>query len=179
MITIYPFGFYELFDILKEEELYEKTYKGSFLKHYYDLGKEHFKDQKISVITFSLNEKIVGILTFNHTVYERKFVFRGEKIFSKQLGSLMVYVKPEYRNKGICKELFLALEPFLEEQISKEESEKYIINIVAQQAALDISLKYIKKIFVMNQSNVDCLKNNMRFKQIKPHICHNNQLFLF
>lgn len=176
MINIHYQGFYDLFDTLKSEELYEKTYDNSHIKYLYSLNKEEIKseDENRTVITYEKDNKIIAILLFKHEIFERKFTHRGTKYKNKELGQLMLYVKPEYRNQGIAKQLVISLEEFLNKSISGKESETYIINIMARQAAFTIAKKYMKQIFVSQQSNLDHIKNVLDFCKIKVHKEHKN-----
>ncbi len=176
MISVYYQGFYELFDKLKSEELYEKTYKNSYFKYLYSLNKEEIKDkdENRTVITYEKDNKIIGILLFKHEIFERKFTHRGIKYKNKELGQLMIYVKPEHREQGIAKKLVIELEKFLNEFINEKESETYIVNIMARQAAFTIAKKYMKQIFVSQQSNVEHIKNVLNFYRIKVHKEHDN-----
>lgn len=99
-------GFYNNHTMLAENNLYEIGHKNSVFKSLLKIDKEFFKDQKMSTVIAYDNNKPIGFILFEH--YDKldngNFTFQKIKRYFLTFGSLMMYVKPEYRKRGIaCK----------------------------------------------------------------------------
>lgn len=177
MIEIYPYtGFYDHFEYLKENDMYEKTYPNSYFKSLFS-DKEELNDCDITLVMYKENNILKGIALFENEEKSRNFIYNKKKYTNKQIGVVMVYVKPEYRNQGIAKKLFVALENYLIESEIDEYDYDKIINVLAYGAAMTLWKKLYSKIYVTNQRNKEVIKLGIRFDNLKIYKENNNILY--
>lgn len=111
IITRFNNGLKDNFRLLKSEGLYNKHHNGSYFKYLYDqLDNGYELEQSISsVIAFDerSNKPIGVLLFFHHPIIEP---FKTNYLDCLNAGTVGVYIKDEYRGKGIAKKLLKEME---------------------------------------------------------------------
>ncbi len=164
-------GFYNNHDILSQHNLYEKTHKNSIFKSLLKIEKDYFKKEDFSTVIAFLNDIPIGFILIEHYQKPDTGSFKFQKITRNfiTLGSLQMYVSPEFRGKGIASEMCRLIEEayLLELNNNKDIFNKYIL-LNSVNSANTISSRVFKTIISSytgrnNKKNESDLKSEIRF----------------
>lgn len=160
-------GFLDHLEELKKEEMYEKSYAGSYYKKL--MYSEDLKEKDITLFKLKINNKLIGIATFEKEIHIREFRYNYIKYVNKELGYIMIYIKEEYRKKGYAKELMLAVQKYLETEEIKEEDKDKIINVIAYDLCKKLCRKYFNKIYTITVRDKSSIIEGIRFNGLKTY----------
>jgi hypothetical protein len=154
-----------LSQLIEENSLYEDCFENSRFLSLVSKMKEKkaihpmspfiknlFSIQKISIVVAKINNTIVGISVFEHynkTIKEKineYFIFNKKKYQYSVLGFFGFYVKPQFRNNGIARNMVKVFEKFLVPTMSFDDNIVYII--ASRGNSTTILNKYLKALTV-------------------------------
>lgn len=139
-------GFYDNFDILKEHNMFEKKYKYSTFKFDLQKNKEKFKERVMTTLIAYDNEIPIAWIRFDHEEKNsNQFQYKYIKRKFTALGMFIIYVKPEYRQKGLASKMIsmFELELLKYYQCKQGEIDQYIV-INGVDLAFDLLEKNLK-----------------------------------
>jgi len=167
-------GFYDNFEVLKEHKMFEQKYQYSTFKFDLRKNKERFKDKNISTLICLDNNKPIAWIRFDHEEKNNNsFQFNYVKRNFSTLGMFMIYVLPEYRNKGLASKMTKMFEEELLQYYQANNinlNKYYLINAVdLAYDLLEKNLQYFipSHTFGNFNKNKQDLKGHIRFRAVK------------
>lgn len=167
-------GFYNNFDLLKENQMFEKKYQYSTFKFDLRKNKEKFKDRDITTLIYFDNNKPIAWIRFDHEEDNNKtFQFNYIKRKFSTLGMFMIYVSPKYRKQGLASKMTKIFENELLNYLQNHNinlNQYYLINAVdLAYDLLDRNLQYFipSHTFGNFNKNKQDLKGHIRFRAAK------------
>ena len=155
LITNYKNGLKNNFEELYLNKMYQQNHSGSKFKYLYE---ESFKDTKLrdkwisSIIAYNIDNIPIGVLFFIHNEVKdfRKYEIQDGQYIFRIIGKIGIFVKPEYRNKGLAKKLLREFENNFIDLYYKDAD--YIV-VSALEDAYEVSFKSFKWIIPNNRPN--------------------------
>lgn len=151
--------------LLLKEEMWEKSFgegNSTFEKYYTE---DHYEEDAISTMMCFNDDELVGVLIFPELDSETmKMTINKQQMKFLSLGEVQLYVKPEYRSKGIASKMVKHFDKLLYEDIKDRYNEDIIYVLQATQRAVPVTSRNMTYFPVYNVFGLhpELLKSRIR-----------------